>query len=120
MEILHTRCAALDVSKKDAKVCVRTPGKRAGTYTNTVTTWGATTNQVLALRAYLLEQKVTLVVMEAGPGLSGSPVSSPLTRPWRPRWPRCGRRSFRSSWAVSKSWWRADNHWAAGSSGQHP
>jgi len=65
MEILHPRCAALDVSKKDAKVCVRAPGKRAGTYTNTVTTWGATTNQVLALRAYLLEQKVTLVVMEA-------------------------------------------------------
>jgi len=65
MEILHARCAALDVSKKDAKVCVRTPGKRAGTYTNTVTTWGATTNQVLALRAYLLEQKVSLVVMEA-------------------------------------------------------
>jgi transposase len=65
MEILHARCAALDVSKKDAKVCVRTPGKRAGTYTNTVTTWGATTNQVLALRAHLLEQKVTLVVMEA-------------------------------------------------------
>ena len=65
MEVLHPRCAALDVSKKDAKVCVRTPGKRAGTYTNKVTTWGATTNQVLALRAYLLEQKVTLVVMEA-------------------------------------------------------
>jgi transposase len=65
MEILHTRCAALDVSKKDAKVCVRAPGKRAGTYTNTVTTWAATTNQVLALRAYLLEQKVTLVVLEA-------------------------------------------------------
>ncbi len=40
-------------------------GKRAGTYTNTVTTWGSTTNQVLALRAHLLEQKVTLVVMEA-------------------------------------------------------
>jgi len=65
MEILHARCAALDVSKKDAKVCVRTPGRRAGTYTNTVTTWGATTNQVLALRAYLVEQQVTLVVLEA-------------------------------------------------------
>lgn len=65
MEILHSRCAALDVSKRDAKVCVRVPGKRAGTFANTVTTWGATTNQVLALREYLLEQQVTLVVMEA-------------------------------------------------------
>ena len=65
MEIVHARCAALDVSKKDAKVCVRVPGKRAGSSTSTVTTWGSTTNQILALREHLIAEKVTLVVMEA-------------------------------------------------------
>jgi len=25
MELLHERCAALDIGKKDLKVCVRTP-----------------------------------------------------------------------------------------------
>ena len=30
MEVVHARCAGLDVSKKDAKVCVRVagPGRR--------------------------------------------------------------------------------------------
>jgi transposase len=65
VDIVHERCAALDVSKKDAKVCVRVPGKRRGTFTSEVTTWGATTNQVLALREFLLAAQVTAVVMEA-------------------------------------------------------
>ena len=29
MEVLHSRCAGMDVSKKDAKVCVRIAGGRA-------------------------------------------------------------------------------------------
>ena len=32
---------------------------------STVTTWGAVTNQILALREHLIEEEVTLVVMEA-------------------------------------------------------
>lgn len=53
------------MSKRDAKCCVRIAGGgRAGTK-STVSTWGSVTNQVLALREHLLEQKVTLVVMEA-------------------------------------------------------
>jgi transposase len=41
MDVLHPRCAGLDVSKRDAKVCVRiqTPGRTRAT--TTVTTWGA-------------------------------------------------------------------------------
>ena len=27
MEVIHPRCAGVDVSKKDAKVCVRVPGR---------------------------------------------------------------------------------------------
>lgn len=65
MDIVHERCAALDISKTDAKLCLRVPGKRAGTFTRQVTTWGATTNQVLALREFLRDQQVTVVAMEA-------------------------------------------------------
>jgi len=65
MEVIHPRCAGLDVSKRDAKVCVRVAGGgRAGTK-STVTTWSAMTNQVLALREHLIAERVTLVVMEA-------------------------------------------------------
>jgi len=65
MDVIHPRCAGLDVSKGDAKVCVRVVGGgRAGTK-STVTTWSAMTNQVLALREHLIEARVTLVVMEA-------------------------------------------------------
>lgn len=66
MDVLHERCAGVDISKKDAKVCVRTPStKRRGSFTSQTTTWGATTNAVLALREHLLTAGVTLVVIEA-------------------------------------------------------
>ena len=65
MEVVHPRCAGLDVSKRDAKVCVRIAGSGKTTTKSTVTTWGAVTNQVLALRDQLISEQVTLVVMEA-------------------------------------------------------
>jgi transposase len=65
MDIVHERAAGLDISKRDAKVCLRLPGHRAGTFTSTVTTWGATTGQILALRDVLEREHVTTVVMEA-------------------------------------------------------
>jgi transposase len=65
MEVIHPRCAGIDVSKRDAKVCVRIAGVGRGGATSAVTTWGAFTNQVLALRDHLIEEQVTLVVMEA-------------------------------------------------------
>jgi transposase len=65
MDVVHERAAGIDISKRDAKVAVRVPGKRAGSYTTTVKTFGATTAQVLALSDYLLAQRVTTVVMEA-------------------------------------------------------
>ncbi|MEY9988208.1 transposase [Streptomyces sp. V4I8] len=66
MDVLHERCAGLDISKKDAKACVRTPStKRRGSFTNETTTWGSTTHAVLALRDHLLAANVTLVVIEA-------------------------------------------------------
>jgi transposase len=65
MELVHLRCAGLDVSKRDAKVCVRVAGSGRAAVRSTVSTWGAVTNKVLALREHLVAQQVTLVVMEA-------------------------------------------------------
>jgi len=65
MEVLHPRCAGIDVSKKDAKVCVRIQGSTRRKTSSTVTTWGSMTNQILALKDHLLGAKVTVVVMES-------------------------------------------------------
>ncbi|HEX7397706.1 MAG TPA: IS110 family transposase [Propionibacteriaceae bacterium] len=53
------------MSKRDAKVCVRVAGAGRRKTVETVRTWGATTNQVLALRDHLVAEQVSLVVMEA-------------------------------------------------------
>ena len=65
MDVVHYRCAGLDVSKRDAKVCVRVQPPTRAKASSTVTTWGAMTNDILALREHLIDQGVTLVVMEA-------------------------------------------------------
>lgn len=65
MEVIHERCAGMDISKRDAKVCLRTPGARAGTYTKQVSTHGAMQQDIAALRDHLVVEQVTLVVMEA-------------------------------------------------------
>jgi transposase len=65
MEVIHSRCAGMDVSKRDAKVCVRAAGRGRRKTVETVRTWAATTNQILALREHLIGEQVSLVVMEA-------------------------------------------------------
>ncbi|MEV6096227.1 IS110 family transposase [Nocardia sp. NPDC051981] len=65
MEVVHGRCAGIDISKKDAKVCVRVQGDGRRATASTVTTWGATSAQILALREHLIAQEVTCVVMES-------------------------------------------------------
>jgi transposase len=65
MDVVHPRCAGIDVSKRDAKVCVRVQGSGRGWAKSTVTTWAALTNQILVLRDHLIAEQVTLVVMEA-------------------------------------------------------
>jgi transposase len=65
MEIIHPRCAGVDVSKKDAKVCIRIQGGGGRATASTVTTWPAVTSRILELRDHLLNEHVTLVVMEA-------------------------------------------------------
>jgi len=65
MEVVHTRCAGIDISKRDAKVCVRVQEPTRARSSSTVTTWGSVTSQILALRDHLIAEQVTLVVMEA-------------------------------------------------------
>jgi transposase len=55
----------MDISKRDAKVCVRVPGARAGTYNKQITTHGAMRHDITALGDHLVAQGVSLVVMEA-------------------------------------------------------
>jgi transposase len=65
MDMVHPRCAGVDISKRDAKVCVRSAGSGRAKAKSTVTTWQAVTNQILALRDHLIAEQVSLVVMEA-------------------------------------------------------
>jgi transposase len=65
MEVLHARCAGLDISKTDAKVCVRVAGIGRRKAVETVTTWSSMTSRILALRDHLAAEQVTCVVMEA-------------------------------------------------------
>lgn len=66
MDVLHQRCAALDIGKKDLTACVRTPspsGRRSRR--QDIHTFATTTNTLLELRDWLVAQQVTLVVTEA-------------------------------------------------------
>lgn len=65
MDVMNPRCAGIDCSKKDAKVCIRVQGHRRRAASVTVTTWDATTSQILALREHLVAAKVTCVVIES-------------------------------------------------------
>ena len=77
MEIVHERAAGMDISKRDAKVCIRVPGTRAGSFSKTVTTYGAMTNEILRLRRDLEVAAVTVVVLSVT--LNDDEASSCLT-----------------------------------------
>jgi transposase len=65
VDVVHERCAGIDISKADVKVCVRVQGRGRRRTSQEVRTWGATTGQILALREELVQRRVSLVVMEA-------------------------------------------------------
>ncbi|MCX4428809.1 hypothetical protein OG991_57210 [Streptomyces mirabilis] len=64
MEVLHERCAGIDISKADVKVTIRVPGtgKRRRAETRTFSTM---TRDLLTMRDWLLAEGITLVGMEA-------------------------------------------------------
>lgn len=63
MEIIHQRCAGLDVHKESVVACVRLA--RGGKIEREVRTFGTTTADLLALSAWLAEQRVAHIAMEA-------------------------------------------------------
>ena len=64
MDVIHERCAGIDISKADVKVCIRVPG--AGRRRRReVRTFSTMTNDLLAMRDWLLVERVTVVGMEA-------------------------------------------------------
>ena len=65
MEVIHPRCAGIDLSKRDAKVCVRIQGRGRKAMSSTVTTWTSMASSILALREYLIAEQVTCVVVES-------------------------------------------------------
>jgi transposase len=65
MEVIHPRCAGIDVSKRDAKVCVRIQGRGRKATSSTVTTWTSMTSSILALREHLIAEQVSCVVIES-------------------------------------------------------
>ncbi|MEU2867458.1 IS110 family transposase [Streptomyces mirabilis] len=72
MEVLHERCAGIDISKADVKVTIRVPGtgKRRRAETRTFSTM---TRDLLTMRDWLLAEGITLVGMEAT-GIYWKPV----------------------------------------------
>ena len=121
MEVVHARCAGLDILKKDAKVCVRVAGAARRKTVETVTTWSSMTSQILALREHLIAERITCAVMEASSdywkpfyylledaGFAVLLVNSrhvrnlpgrKTTSPTRPGWPN----SARTVWCVPRS-----------------
>lgn len=63
MEVIHRCCAGLDVHKKTVVVCVRLVAD--GEIRREVRTFGTATAQLLALSAWLAENGVTHIAMEA-------------------------------------------------------
>ncbi|MEU1303696.1 IS110 family transposase [Streptomyces shenzhenensis] len=64
MDVVHERCAGIDIGKADVKVCVRAPGpgKRRR---KEIRTFSTMTRDLLAMRDWLLAEQVTVVGMEA-------------------------------------------------------
>ena len=64
MEVIHPRCCGMDISKRDAKVCVRI--QRGARATTTVTTWSSMSSKILALADHLVAQRVVRAT-QSGP-----------------------------------------------------
>ncbi|GAA1918681.1 IS110 family transposase [Streptantibioticus ferralitis] len=72
MDVVHPRCAGIDIGKADMKVCVRVPGT-GGHRHSEVGTFSRMAAGVLQARDWLAELGVALVAMEAT-GSYGKPV----------------------------------------------
>jgi len=65
MDVLHPRCAGIDIGKREALVCVRVAGAGRRKASERVERYGAMTPEILRLRQDLIDAQVTCVVMES-------------------------------------------------------
>jgi transposase len=65
VDVVHERVAGIDIGKADVKVCVRSPGKRNGSWQRQVRTFATMTGELLRLRDWLQSERVTLIAMES-------------------------------------------------------
>ncbi len=65
MEVVHRRCVGIDIAKASAKVCLRVQGAGRRRTEKTISDWSSMYDDVLGLRDYLIDQRVTCVAMEA-------------------------------------------------------
>jgi transposase len=65
MEVLHPRCAGLDVHRDTVVACIRLQVEGTGKPTHALRTFGTTTDALLALGDWLAAHEVTHVAMEA-------------------------------------------------------
>jgi hypothetical protein len=93
VDVVEERCAGVDLSKTDAKVCIRLPGsgKRARYQVRTFSTMS---DGLLELRDWLVENEITRVGMEAT-----ASYWKPLRAP-RGAWNRAGVKGLRR-WSVA-------------------
>ena len=68
MEILHTRCAGIDVHKKNVKVCLILTDEQ-GKRTKEIRTYLTMTHQLLELRDWLKEQGCTHIAEDRNRGV---------------------------------------------------
>ena len=62
---VYHRAAGIDISKSDAKVCVRTLKEGHVRYTQITKVFGSTMAEIRALRAWLIDEQIESVVMES-------------------------------------------------------
>jgi hypothetical protein len=92
---IHDRAAGIDISKRDAKACLRLPSVRKGQFSSMITTWASTAAAILKLRSFLEQQHVTTVGHGSGGRLletvllraGGHPAGSGGQRQERPQHP---------------------------------
>ena len=65
MDVVHPRCTGIDISEKDAKVCLRIAGAGRREAAETGDHLGSVSRQILASRDHLVAAGMTCLVMEA-------------------------------------------------------
>jgi transposase len=65
MDVIIDRCVGIDLSKADAKVCLRTPGTRPGRREQQVRTFSTMSAGLHALADWLVCEQAELIVIEA-------------------------------------------------------